>query len=203
MSAEVQDRHRRVAEALYPLPDGPYALGSKLGEEASKQKDLAEVYAQALADVEDLNGYDLTACRAAYALVCEAVTPGIGPGGAAAVAMSVQLLRRRAEIAEAEVQRLTAELAEDEMAGEFEAEDWSDDEKAARKYSDKKYGTYVALPTQDAACYAFLAGCKHVRAIGDEENDGPGDMVCKAHDREGCQECWELESAENAKEASD
>ncbi len=65
-----------------------------------------DVYAQALADVEDVNGYDLTACRAAYAHVCEAVTPGAGPGGAAAVAISVQLLRRRAERAEAERDQL-------------------------------------------------------------------------------------------------
>ncbi len=84
--AEVQDRHRKAAKAVYDD-----ALGLEQAQDA---------YAQALADVEDLNGYDLTACRAAYALVCEAVNPGMGPGGAAAVAISVQLLRRRAERAE-------------------------------------------------------------------------------------------------------
>ncbi len=90
--AEVQDRHRKAAAKAFGagyMHDVPPGVITERG------------YAQVLADVEDANGYDLTACRAAYALVCEAVTPGVGPGGAEAVAMSVQLLRRRAERAEA------------------------------------------------------------------------------------------------------
>ncbi len=98
---EIQGRHRKAADAWAEKhrPSRGQASSARI-----------DGYAQALADVEDANGYDLTACRAAYAHVCEAVTPGVGPGGAAAVAICVQLLRRRAERAEAERDRLRGAL---------------------------------------------------------------------------------------------
>ena len=101
--AKIENRHRKAAEAALPVSDDPRTEGIRTFERPA--------YAQALADVEDLNGYDLTSCRAAYALVCEAITPGYGPGGAAAMAASVELLRLRAEKAEERVRKIEAWIA--------------------------------------------------------------------------------------------
>ena len=54
----------------------------------------------------------LDACEAAYAHVCEAIVPGIpGPGGAAAMAMMVELMRKKQLDAEQEVRELKARIA--------------------------------------------------------------------------------------------
>ncbi len=130
--AEIQERHRKAAEAWEVKRFGVLS-------EESKKRQLRNAYAQALADVEDANGYDLTACRAAYAHVCEAVTPGVGPGGAAAVAMSVQLLRRRAERAEAEAERLREALRDAcERLRRRGATEWADGIIEGALLSDKR-----------------------------------------------------------------
>lgn len=48
----------------------------------------------------------LASCEAAYAHVCEAIIPGGGPGGAAAMAIGVELIRKRKLDAELEVREL-------------------------------------------------------------------------------------------------
>lgn len=93
--AEIQDRHRKAA---WDWQEGNGISHEKCAETLcafclADGRDR-DIYAQALADVEDLNGYDLTACRAAYAHVCDAIVPGAGPGGAAAMATMVLLFKK-------------------------------------------------------------------------------------------------------------
>jgi hypothetical protein len=38
----------------------------------------------------------------------------------------------------------------------------------------------------------IAALCRYIHVL-EGQDDGPGDMVCKAHDVSGCAECWEDE----------